>query len=163
MNVTPLELAAQVGALLQKRGLSLVTAESCTGGWIAKIVTDIPGSSAWFERGLIVYSDAAKQELLNVRESTLAQFGAVSAETVAEMASGALHNSHARLAVAVSGVAGPGGGSPAKPVGTVYLAWALDDNVVTRRTVFSGDRNSIRQQAVNAALQGVLEALGEYS
>jgi nicotinamide-nucleotide amidase len=161
MNVTPIELAAQVGALLQRRGLSLVTAESCTGGWIAKIVTDIPGSSAWFERGLIVYSDASKQELLDVRESTLAQFGAVSAETVAEMALGALHHSHARLAVAVSGVAGPGGGSPAKPVGTVYLAWALDDNIVTRRTVFNGDRNSIRQQAVNAALQGVLEVLGE--
>ena len=163
MNVTPIELATQVGAVLQRRGLFLVTAESCTGGWIAKIVTDIPGSSAWFERGLIVYSDAAKQELLNVRESTLAQFGAVSAETVAEMATGALHHSQARLAVAVSGVAGPEGGSHAKPVGTVYLAWALDDNIVTRRTVFSGNRNSIRQQAVNAALRGVLEVLGEYS
>ena len=161
MDITPLELAAQVGALLQRRGLCLVTAESCTGGSIAKLVTDIPGSSAWFDRGLIVYSDMAKQELLNVRKSTLAQFGAVSAETVAEMALGALHHSHAQLAAAVSGVAGPGGGSPAKPVGTVYWAWALGDNIVTRHAVLSGGRNSIRQQAVNVALQGVLEVLEE--
>ena len=159
MDATPLAIAAQVGASLQRRGFSLVTAESCTGGWIAKLVTDIPGSSAWFDRGLIVYSDVAKQELLNVRESTLAQFGAVSAETVAEMALGALHHSHAQLAVAVSGIAGPGGGSHTKPVGMVYLAWALGDNVVTQCVVLSGDRDSIRQQAVNLALQGVLEVL----
>ena len=161
MYVSPLELAAQIGTLLQRRGLTLVTAESCTGGWIAKVVTDVSGSSAWFERGLVAYSDAAKQELLNVRKSTLAQFGAVSAETVTEMALGALHNSHSQAAIAVSGVAGPGGGSSAKPVGTVYLAWALGDNIVTRRTVFGGGRNSIRQQAVNAALQGMLEMLDE--
>ena len=161
MDISPLELAAQVGILLRRQGLFLVTAESCTGGWIAKVISDIPGSSAWFERGLIVYSDAAKQELLNVSKTTLAQFGAVSAETVAEMALGALHHSHAQMAVAVSGVAGPGGGSPAKPVGTVYLAWALGDNIITRRTEFSGDRNLIRQQAVNAALQGILDVFGE--
>jgi nicotinamide-nucleotide amidase len=135
-----------------------VTAESCTGGWIAKLITDVPGSSAWFERGFVTYSDIAKQEMLGVRETTLAAHGAVSAATVQEMALGALANSHAQVAVAVSGIAGPDGGSPEKPVGLVWLGWALEHGPAQcRRQVFPGDREAVRRQAVAAALQGLLD------
>lgn len=156
------ECAAQVGYRLGARRLLLTTAESCTGGWIAKLVTDQAGSSAWFERGFVVYSNAAKVELLGVRETTLMECGAVSAETVGEMAQGALAHSRADLALAVSGVAGPGGGSAAKPVGTVWLAWMLKDNAVrVRHYRFDGDRDAVRAQAVYAALQGVLDVLAD--
>ncbi|HAO32567.1 MAG TPA: CinA family protein [Candidatus Competibacter sp.] len=154
------DLAARVGAALRDRQLKLVTAESCTGGWIAKIVTDIPGSSGWFDCGLITYSNTAKTALLGVAEATLERCGAVSAETVAEMAAGALQRGDAGIAVAVSGVAGPDGGSPDKPVGTVYLAWMLDDGLLhTECRHFPGDREAVRSQTVAAALEGLLDVL----
>jgi nicotinamide-nucleotide amidase len=155
------ELTHRLGDALQNRGLSLVTAESCTGGWIAKLITDIPGSSAWFERGFVTYSNAAKQELLGVPREVLDRHGAVSAETVTAMARGALARSHARVAVAVSGIAGPDGGSSDKPVGTVWLGWALTDGTLrTEHFRFSGDREAVRRQAVAAALFGLLDLLG---
>lgn len=120
------ELAAQVGIALRTRGCALATAESCTGGWIAKEITDISGSSGWFDRGFVTYSNAAKTDLLGVRAATIARYGAVSTEVVTEMAAGALERSRADLVIAVSGIAGEGG-TPDKPVGTVYLAWALRD------------------------------------
>ncbi len=154
------ELAVQVGDRLLNRGWMLATAESCTGGWIAKTVTDVPGSSGWFERGLVTYSNDAKIELLGVKRITLEHHGAVSRETVVEMAAGALAHSRAQIAVAVSGIAGPDGGVPAKPVGTVWLAWAVrDEPVRTRRFQFAGDREAVRQQAVRVALEGMLDVL----
>ncbi|MBK8897197.1 MAG: nicotinamide-nucleotide amidase [Candidatus Competibacteraceae bacterium] len=156
-------LAAQVGQTLHGRNALLATAESCTGGWIAKVMTDIPGSSGWFDRGFVTYSNAAKIELLGVRESTLARYGAVSAETVAEMAVGALQRSSAVIAVAVSGIAGPDGGTPDKPVGTVYLAWALADGSPPRieRRQFSGDRDAVRRQTVAVALQEIINVFSQ--
>lgn len=152
------ELAAQVGIALRTRSRTLAIAESCTGGWIAKIITDVPGSSGWFDRGFVTYSNAAKADLLGVREVTIAQHGAVSAEVVAEMAAGALERSPADLVIAVSGIAGPEGGTPDKPVGTVYLAWALRGGPVqTEIRHFSGNRDEVRLEAVAAALQGVLD------
>ena len=153
-------LAQQVGAQLQKHALSLVTAESCTGGWVAKIVTDIAGSSAWFDRGFITYANAAKQEMLGVRVETLAVHGAVSEATVLEMAEGALARSHAQVSLAVSGIAGPGGGTLDRPVGLVCFAWSRAAQVsVAASEHFIGDRDSIRRQAVARALRGVLEVL----
>ena len=152
------ELAAQVGVALRTRSRTLAIAESCTGGWIAKVVTDVPGSSGWFDRGFVTYSNAAKSALLGVRESTIVHHGAVSAEVVAEMVAGALERSPADVGVAVSGIAGPDGGSPEKPVGTVYLAWALRDGPVhTEIRHFDGNRDDIRLESVAAALQGVLD------
>jgi len=154
------ELAVQVGVALRARSWTLAVAESCTGGWIAKVVTDAPGSSGWFDRGLVTYSNAAKTELLGVRVATLVAHGAVSAEVVAEMAAGALERSRADLAVAVSGIAGPDGGSPDKPVGTVYLAWAARDGPTwVEGRHFEGDRAAVRQETVIVALQGVLDVL----
>lgn len=154
------QLARQVGEELRASDLRLVTAESCTGGWIAKVVTDIPGSSDWFDRGLVAYSNVAKMDLLDVRETTLAEWGAVSAETVAEMAAGALQRSGAGVAVAVSGIAGPTGGSSDKPVGTVYLAWMLEGGLLhTECRHFAGDRAAVRRQTVVAALEGILDVL----
>jgi nicotinamide-nucleotide amidase len=153
-------LAARVGNHLRERGILLTTAESCTGGWVAQIVTSIPGSSAWFERGFVTYSDLAKQEMLGVRAETLATHGAVSEEVVREMAEGALARSQASVSVAISGVAGPDGGSPRKPVGTVWLAWAVRGGETrARSTHYAGDREMVRQQAVMAALQGIIDAV----
>jgi len=154
-------LAARVGAELQAQGAMLATAESCTGGWVAQAITDVAGSSTWFERGFVTYSDAAKQEMLGVRSATLAAHGAVSEHTAREMASGALARSRAQVALAITGIAGPGGGTPDKPVGMVCFAWAAKDgaaSAVTRQ--FTGDRESVRRQSVVAALQGVLRLLG---
>ena len=152
------ELATQVGSALCARQQILAVAESCTGGWIGKSVTDIAGSSGWFDRGFVTYSNAAKTELLGVREATLARHGAVSAEVVTEMVAGALERSRADIALAVSGVAGPDGGTADKPVGTVYLAWALRGNPThTVRQHFDGDREAVRLATVAAALQGVLD------
>ncbi|WP_018954466.1 CinA family protein [Thioalkalivibrio sulfidiphilus] len=153
-------LARDTGQALATAGLRLVTAESCTGGWIAKLLTDIPGSSAWFERGLVTYSNSAKMELLDVPQAVLDVHGAVSEATVRSMAEGALARSGADVSVAVSGVAGPGGGSPEKPVGTVWLAWAgAGSGAEARRYQFDGDRDAVRRQAVAAALGGVLARL----
>ena len=152
------ELAAQVGIALRTRSRTLAIAESCTGGWIAKIITDVPGSSGWFDRGFVTYSNAAKTDLRGVRAATIAEHGAVSAEVVAEMAAGALERSPADLVIAVSGIAGPEGGTPDKPVGTVYLAWALRGGPVqTEIRHFPGNRDAVRLEAVAAALQGVLD------
>ena len=154
------ELARETGGQLSRRGLSIATAESCTGGWIAKIMTDIPGSSGWFDRGFVTYTNQAKQDMLGVQATTLQQYGAVSEHTVREMASGAISNSRAHVSVAVSGIAGPGGGSAEKPVGTVWLAWAAGNDLRTLGVHLSGDRNRVRQQAVELALQGVLDIIG---
>ena len=155
-------LARRIGVRLKARGLELATAESCTGGWIAQAVTSVPGSSEWFDRGFVTYSNGAKKELLGVRAGTLSRHGAVSEATAREMASGALARSRAQVAVAVTGVAGPTGGTKEKPVGMVCFAWSRKGRVpesVTRR--FSGGRESVRRQSVIAALQGLLERLEE--
>lgn len=155
-------LAQHVGDALLRHRLVLVTAESCTGGGVAAAVTSVAGSSAWFERGFVTYSNAAKRELLDVQEATLLAHGAVSEATVREMAAGALRHSAAQVAVAVSGIAGPGGGSPDKPVGMVCLAWGgagAPVRSVTRH--FQGDRAAVRHQAVAAALAGVVEFVGQ--
>ena len=149
------QLARKTGLLLQARGLSLATAESCTGGWIAKLMTDIPGSSHWFERGFVTYSNAAKTDLLGVRRDSLALFGAVSEQVALQMAEGALMRSRADVSVAVTGVAGPGGGTALKPVGTVWLAWASGDKLFAERRWFPGDREQVRRQTVACALQGI--------
>jgi len=154
------ELAKKLGAALRSRAAVLATAESCTGGWAAQAVTAIPGSSAWFERGFVTYSNAAKMELLGVREATLQTRGAVSEDTAREMALGALERSAATVALAITGIAGPDGGTAEKPVGTVCFAWAQKERAVkseTRR--FAGDREAVRRQSVEHALRGVLKAL----
>lgn len=138
----------------------LATAESCTGGWAAEVTTSVAGSSEWFDRGFVTYSNEAKQEMLGVKAETLSRHGAVSEETAREMAKGALARSRATVAVAITGVAGPGGGSDEKPVGTVCLAWASGSGVGSETKRFSGDRESVRRQSVERALQGVLENLG---
>lgn len=153
------ELARQVGAALKARGLSLVTAESCTGGWVAMALTAIAGSSDWFERGYVTYSNAAKREDLGVGEETLRRHGAVSEETAREMAAGALRNGRGQVALAITGVAGPAGGTRDKPVGTVCFAWAQGSKISSRTRHFDGDRESVRRQSVVHALQGVLELL----
>jgi len=148
-------------ALLARRE-SLATAESCTGGWVAKVCTDLPGSSGWFERGLVTYSNAAKQELLGVSAQTLDQYGAVSEQTVQEMVLGMLRHSHAQWGLAISGIAGPGGGSADKPTGTVWMAWAgPGDWLVKRSYRFDGDRDEVRRQAVETALRVLCERLQE--
>ncbi len=138
----------------------LVTAESCTGGGIAQSVTSIAGSSQWFERGYVTYSDESKQELLKVTLDTLARYGAVSEECAAEMAEGAINNSHADIAVSVTGIAGPDGGSADKPVGTVCFGWSQrGQETLTTRIRFAGDREEVRRQTVLMALQGLLDLL----
>jgi len=160
-------LSVVVGAALLKRELLLTCAESCTGGWVSEVVTATAGSSAWFERGFITYSYASKEELLGVQAEALQASGAVSEEVVRQMAVGALRNSHAQVALAISGVAGPAGGSPDKPVGTVCFAWALKESPLresetkTETNLFDGDRESVRRLSVIHALRGLLEILGE--
>ena len=156
MNV----LSAQVGALLKAHGLMLATAESCTGGGVAQVITDVAGSSAWFERGFVTYSNLSKQQMLDVSAATLDQYGAVSEATVREMVRGALAHSSAHVALAVSGVAGPDGGSVEKPVGTVWFAWGYKQGACTARLhQLQGTRAEIRAQAVAIALRGVVELL----
>ena len=151
-------LAAQVGALLLANGQRLATAESCTGGWVAQCLTAIAGSSNWFERGFVTYSNEAKNEMLGVGLATLHAQGAVSEATATAMAAGALAASHADWALAVTGVAGPGGGSPDKPVGMVCFSWAASDGRIASDTRhFSGDRTAVRAQSVAHALLGLLE------
>ena len=150
------ELARQLGYLLKSNGKKIATAESCTGGWIAQTLTEVPGSSAWFDRGFVTYSNAAKMQMLGVSPETLEKYGAVSAQTATEMVVGALAHSDADCAVAVTGIAGPDGGSAEKPVGTVFIAWAYKNRVVTVvRQQLTGDRHQIRRQTVKMALEGV--------
>jgi nicotinamide-nucleotide amidase len=153
-------LAADVGQRLAAAGLTLVTAESCTGGWIAKTVTDVAGSSRWFDCGVAAYSYEAKQALLGVRPETLIRHGAVSEETVLEMVAGALIHSGAGVSVAVTGIAGPGGGTADKPVGTVWIAWKRRGGYPQMtRYQFAGDRDAVRRQTVDAALNGLRRLL----
>ncbi len=151
-------LAQQLGMVLLARKLRCVVAESCTGGALAAAITEIAGSSQWFERGFITYTNEAKIELLAVPHSVISSQGAVSEGTVRAMVRGALDASHADVSVAISGVAGPGGGSPDKPVGTVWLAWACENKPIRAQCyLFKGDRKRIRQQAVEAALEGLIQ------
>lgn len=153
-------LAVATTKLLTARMLMVATAESCSGGWIAKTLTDIPGSSAWFEAGLVAYSYEAKQALLGVRPETLEHYGAVSQETAIEMVSGALSRSGAGIALAVTGIAGPSGGTQDKPVGTVWIAWKRRGGYAHSECFcFTGDREAVRRQTVAAALQGIQKIL----
>ena len=153
-------LAHLVAQALKSANARLVTAESCTGGWAAQVVTSVAGSSGWFERGFVTYSDEAKRELLGVSEATLGRHGAVSEETAREMAAGALARSRGSVSLAITGVAGPAGGSAAKPVGTVCFAWMSQSGVQRSETChFGGDRESVRRQSVIHALQGVMTLL----
>lgn len=155
------ELSAAAGAALAARGWLLTTAESCTGGWIAATVTATSGSSAWFDRGFVTYSNAAKTDMLGVAAATLEEHGAVSEATVAEMAEGALARSTADVAIAVSGVAGPGGGTPAKPVGMVCVAWARRGAATLVQTLqLAGDREAVRRQTVIHTLRRLIELAG---
>ena len=155
-------LAAHLGGLLKAHGLKLVTAESCTGGGVAQAVTDIAGSSAWFERGFVTYSNESKRELLGVSLDTLTRHGAVSEAVVREMATGALQHSHAQVALAVSGIAGPDGGMPDKPVGTVWFAWCIKGRTcVSRLHHLNGSRGEVRAQSVRIALQGIIDLLNQ--
>lgn len=151
-----LDLAGQTGRALQAKGLLLATAESCTGGGVSCAITEISGSTGWFDCGFVVYSNASKTELLDVSAALIAQHGAVSEEVAAAMAEGALANSSADVALATTGIAGPTGAVPGKPVGTVCFAWARGDQVRTERLVFQGDRQAVREQTVRHALQGLL-------
>jgi len=154
-------LAARLAEQLLAHGLKLAAAESCTGGWIAKCLTEIAGSSEWFDRGFVTYSNGAKVTMLGVSADTLASRGAVSEESVREMAAGAVRHSQAQVAVAVSGVAGPAGGSAEKPVGSVWIAWAWPDRRVSARCFhFDGNREAVRRAAVAEALKGLLQGVG---
>lgn len=150
-------LAADVGKVLQGAQLTLATAESCTGGWVARVLTSVPGSSNWFERGFVTYSNAAKSEMLGVPVGILTRYGAVSEAAVREMAEGALARSSAQVAVAITGIAGPTGGTADKPVGTVWFAWArAGRDTRAQRYRLDGDREAVRRQSVAIALRGLL-------
>ncbi len=160
INQDSYDLAVNVGERLAQCGLLLVTAESCTGGWLGQAVTAVAGSSAWYERGFITYSNASKCEMLGVQHATLDQYGAVSAQTAQEMALGALNRSRAQISVSITGIAGPDGGTTTKPVGMVYFAWAIKDGLVQQDTrIFKGNRETIRRLAVVTALQGIMQLL----
>ncbi|WP_339476172.1 CinA family protein [Pseudomonas sp. RL_5y_Pfl2_73] len=151
------ELAAELGRRLQLLNAHVTTAESCTGGGIAEAITRIPGSSAWFEAGFVTYSNRQKSQQLDVPTELFEKVGAVSREVVEAMVRGAQHKSLARFAVAVSGVAGPDGGSSNKPVGTVWLAWGVGEVVISEQRFFAGNRDEVRRQTVKAALEGLLQ------
>lgn len=150
-------IATEAGQLLKQRGLLLATAESCTGGGAAQAMTDIAGSSAWFDCGFVTYSNASKIALLNVSTQILDQHGAVSEETASAMCQGALRNSRAQLTLSTTGIAGPDGGVPGKPVGTVCFGWACSHTVMVETKYFSGDRAAVRAQSVDYALRGLLK------
>jgi len=153
-------LAERVGQAARRRSVMIATAESCTGGGVAEAITRISGSSAWFERAFVTYTNTAKIEMLGVLPGTLADFGAVSEPVAGQMAAGALVHSRADVAVAITGIAGPDGGSPAKPVGLVWIAWAhRGGDPQSRRFLFRGDRAAIRRQSVEVALQGLIDLL----
>ncbi|MFW5426043.1 MAG: nicotinamide-nucleotide amidase [Methylophagaceae bacterium] len=152
-----LQLTNEVAVCLSKKEWILSVAESCTGGWLAKCCTDLAGSSAWFERGFVTYSNQAKQELLGVDTTTLDLYSAVSEQTVIEMAQGALHNSNTNISVSISGIAGPNGGTDQKPVGTVWFAWATEKAAKSELHHFSGNRDAVRRQAVAIALKGIIK------
>jgi nicotinamide-nucleotide amidase len=151
-------LIQHVAETLLAHRYQLTTAESCTGGWLAKCCTDLTGSSIWFDRGFVPYSNQAKQDLLSVSATTIEKYGAVSKETAIEMAEGALKNSQASISVAITGIAGPTGGTKIKPVGTVYFAFSIKNNpTISAQYLFKGDREMIRRQAVTTALEGIVK------
>ncbi len=153
------EQAGKVVVSLKETGNVLAAAESCTGGWVAKLVTDIAGSSSVFDRGFVTYSNEAKQDLLAVSQSLIEQHGAVSGPVAIAMSSGALKASNADISVAITGIAGPGGGSHEKPVGTVWISWADRDDVQAEHYIFDGDRDQVRRQAVSMAFKGLLDRI----
>ncbi len=156
MDIELFKLAEQLGRLLKTNGKTIATAESCTGGWIAQAITEVPGSSVWFDRGFVTYSNAAKVQMLGVSQQTLEKYGAVSVETATEMSVGALAHSDADVAVAVTGIAGPDGGTPEKPVGTVFIAWAHKNGAAkVVKKQLSGNRREIRAQTVKSAVEGM--------
>lgn len=160
MKIDFIELVNKVGQLLKTQNLLLATAESCTGGQVAHVITSIAGISSWFERGFVTYSNNAKIEMLGVSPATLACYGAVSAEVAREMAEGALRHSHAQLSLAITGIAGPDGGTAQKPVGTVWFAWSgIGLLTQTECQCFKGDRINICTQAAAFALQGLISRL----
>jgi nicotinamide-nucleotide amidase len=155
------ELARKLGRAAKRRRVKLVTAESCTGGGVATAITRISGSAKWFERGFVTYSNDAKREMLGVKRETLKPHGAVSEEVAIEMAAGALARSNADVSVSITGIAGPTGGVPGKPVGTVYFAWAYRGGAIqTRRFRFMGGRVEVRMQSVYVAIQGLIDLIG---
>jgi len=157
MDADLIQLSEALGAACRQRRLLVATAESCTGGWAAQVITHTAGSSGWFERGFVTYANDAKIEMLGVTPATLEKHGAVSLETAKEMAAGALNNSNALISLAITGIAGPTGGSPDKPVGTVCFAWCLRGQpAAAERCQFGGDREAIRRQSVVHALEGLL-------
>lgn len=158
-----LMIASQLGKVMVEHGYTLALAESCTGGWISQSVTEVPGSSLWFDRGFVTYSNRAKMDMLGVSEQTLNTHGAVSMETAVEMVAGVLHNSDAHVALAVTGIAGPGGGTMEKPVGLVFLAWqfrGFDCHCIEQH--FKGNRHDIRYQTVRKALLCLLDEPNHY-
>ena len=155
MDAERLASVQALAEMLTARNLRVVTAESCTGGGIASALTDVAGSSSWFECGFVTYSNEAKSRYLDVSPLVIEEFGAVSEQTVREMVAGAVNNSLGDLAVAVSGIAGPGGGSQEKPVGTVWFAWGNEDQQITECCLFDGDRESVREQAVLHGIRGL--------
>ncbi len=158
-NITLEELAEKIGDSLLSRSEMLVTAESCTGGWVSMLVTSIAGSSTWFDRGFVSYSNEAKQEMLAIDKQVIEIHGAVSEETARSMVQGAVENSHAQTGLSVTGIAGPSGGSDEKPVGTVCFGWLLNGQCATETCHFSGDREQIREQSVRYVLTGMLARL----
>lgn len=163
VSSTILSLATRLGTMLQAKAALVTTAESCTGGGIAEAITRVPGSSAWFECGFVTYSNSAKIQLLGVDPELMKTVGAVSDAVVRAMAAGAMLRARSDYAVAVSGIAGPGGGSPAKPVGTVCLAWLSRSAVRAERLRFAGDRDAVRQQSVHTALEGLIRLMEDES
>ncbi len=163
MNTTEQELkdlAEQLGECMKAHGMKLAAAESCTGGWLAKIITDIPGSSAWFTGSVVCYSNESKHSLLGVNESVLNDFGAVSGEVVLEMADGLFSHTNADVVVSVSGIAGPDGGTKDKPVGLVWLSWGKrGESVYATPFNFDGNRESVRKQSIKQMLNNVLDLL----
>ena len=160
MDTQLLFLSEAVGKLLTEQGLTLACAESCTGGWVAAVVTATAGSSGWFDRGFVTYSNQAKEEMLGIPSATIAKHGAVSEETARAMATGALERSSAGVALAITGVAGPGGGSPGKPVGTVCFSWCRRGEPAASETRhWSGDRETVRLQALMHSLAGLIARL----
>jgi nicotinamide-nucleotide amidase len=153
------EVCARIGQVLQEKGWLLACAESCTGGGVAQAITDIAGSSAWFDCGFVTYSNASKTEMLGVPADLIARHGAVSGEVARAMAAGALAHSSAHVALSITGIAGPGGAVPGKPVGTVWFAWSVAGTVATGLQHFSGSRKQVREQAVTHALQELLVRL----
>jgi nicotinamide-nucleotide amidase len=151
-----IDIATKAGRALEAKRLLLATAESCTGGGVSQAITEIAGSTGWFECGFVTYSNTSKTEMLDVPAALIAQFGSVSEEVAAAMAEGALANSAADVAVSTTGIAGPSGAVPGKPVGTVCFGWARGDVTYTERLVFAGDRHAVREQTVAHALQGLL-------